>query len=80
MLVNGKPGNLISIRDRGLQYGDGVFRTFAALHGKARQWPLHYRKLHHDCSALDIVCPEEALLTAELDSLLAGQAVCLILS
>jgi len=35
MLVNGKPGNLISIRDRGLLYGDGVFRTLRATQGKA---------------------------------------------
>lgn len=71
MLVNGKPGNLIGIRDRGLLYGDGVFRTFVASHGSAQQWPLHYRKLQHDCVALGIACPEEALLTAELDGLLA---------
>jgi hypothetical protein len=36
MLVNGKQGNLISIRDRGLLYGDGVFRTLRASHGKAQ--------------------------------------------
>ncbi len=71
MLVNGKPGNLISIRDRGLLYGDGVFRTFGASHGKAQQWPLHFRKLQHDCAALGIACPDEALLSAELNNLLA---------
>lgn len=71
MLVNGNPGIMISIRDRGLLYGDGVFRTFAARHGKAQLWPLHYRKLQHDCAALDIVCPDAALLAAELDGLLA---------
>lgn len=71
MLVNGKPGNLISIRDRGLLYGDGVFRTFVASRGKVQLWPLHYRKLQHDCSALGITCPDEALLYAELDGLLA---------
>ena len=71
MLVNGKPGNLIGIRDRGLLYGDGVFRTFVAKHGKAQQWPLHYRKLQHDCTALGITCPDEAVLSAALDGLLA---------
>lgn len=71
MLVNGKPGNLIGIRDRGLLYGDGVFRTFVASHGKAQQWPLHYRKLQHDCAALGITCPDETLLSAELNGLLA---------
>jgi len=70
MLVNGKQGNSISIRDRGLLFGDGVFRTLLALDGKAQHWPLHYQKLRHDCTALDIACPDIALLSAELDRLL----------
>ena len=71
MLVNGKPGNLIGIRDRGLLYGDGVFRTLRAIRGKALHWPLHYQKLRHDCTALGIACPDVGMLSAELDSLLA---------
>ena len=70
MLVNGVPGNTISIRDRGLLYGDGVFRTLRAEQGKALHWPLHYLKLQHDCAKLGIACPEEALLCAELDQVL----------
>ena len=50
-----------------------MFRTFVANHGKAQQWPLHYRKLQQDCAALGIACPDEALLSAELDGLLAQQ-------
>jgi 4-amino-4-deoxychorismate lyase len=70
MLVNGKPGNLISIRDRGLLYGDGVFRTLRASNGHALNWPLHYKKLQHDCTALGIACPDIELLSAELNDLL----------
>lgn len=70
MLVNGVSGNLISIRDRGLLYGDGVFRTLYATHGTALHWPLHYQKLLHDCTVLGIVCPELAVLSAELRDLL----------
>jgi 4-amino-4-deoxychorismate lyase len=70
MLVNGKPGNSISIRDRGLLYGDGVFRTLRATLGKAQHWLLHYQKLQHDCAGLGIVCPDAALLSAELEDLL----------
>jgi 4-amino-4-deoxychorismate lyase len=70
MLVNGKPGNSISIRDRGLLYGDGVFRTVRAIQGKAQHWQLHYQKLRHDCTALNIPCPDVGLLSAELDRLL----------
>lgn len=71
MLVNGVPGNSISIRDRGLLYGDGVFRTLRVAQGKALHWPLHYQKLERDCAALGIACPDEALLCAELDKVLA---------
>jgi 4-amino-4-deoxychorismate lyase len=71
MLVNGKLGNLISIRDRGLLYGDGVFRTLRAIQGKAQHWLLHYQKILHDCTALGIDCPDIGLLTDELHSLLA---------
>ncbi len=71
MLVNGVSGNSISIRDRGLLYGDGVFRTFPVRGGKPSHWSLHYRKLQHDCDALGISCPDFGNLTAELDSLCA---------
>ncbi|MCR4299823.1 MAG: aminodeoxychorismate lyase [Gallionella sp.] len=70
MLVNGVPGNTISIRDRGLLYGDGVFRTLRVTQGKALHWSLHYLKLQHDCAKLGITCPDEALLCAELDKVL----------
>lgn len=71
MLINGAPGSLISIRNRGLLYGDGVFRTLRIDRGKALHWPLHYRKLHSDCAALGIACPDETILCAELDRVLA---------
>jgi 4-amino-4-deoxychorismate lyase len=70
MLVNGIQGDSISIRDRGLLYGDGVFRTICALDGKVMHWQLHYHKLKHDCSSLGIACPDFALLHAELDRIL----------
>ena len=71
MLVNGVPGNTVSIRDRGLLYGDGVFRTLRVIQGKALHWSLHYLKLKRDCTALGITCPDEVLLCAELDKVLA---------
>jgi len=70
MLINGVSGDLISIRDRGLLYGDGVFRTLKAGGGHALHWPLHYQKLQHDCAALGITCPDFGRLSNELVSLL----------
>ncbi len=69
MLVNGAPGNMISIRDRGLLYGDGVFRTLIVRDGKPQHWLLHYQKLVHDCAALGIACPDFEVLSAELAGL-----------
>jgi 4-amino-4-deoxychorismate lyase len=78
MLVNGSPSNVISIRDRGLLYGDGVFRTLRVANGQALHWPLHYQKLHHDCAVLGIACTEYSQLTAELENLLSSQTDCAI--
>ncbi len=78
MLVNGETGNLISIRDRGFLYGDGVFRTLRVSNGQAQHWRLHYQKLQHDCTALGIVCPDFAQLSAELENLLSSQTDCAI--
>ena len=71
MRVNGKQGTLIGIRDRGLLYGDGVFRTLLARSGLVRHWSLHYQKLQHDCTALGITCPDVTVLSAQLNDLLA---------
>ncbi|MGC2166001.1 MAG: aminodeoxychorismate lyase, partial [Gallionella sp.] len=61
---------MISIRDRGLLYGDGVFRTMLACGGRVQNWPLHFEKLLSDCSRIAISCPEFELLAHELGDLL----------
>ena len=47
----------LSARDRGLAYGDGVFRTFPYRNSAPVLWRRHYEKLAHDCRALGIVPP-----------------------
>jgi 4-amino-4-deoxychorismate lyase len=69
MLINGVTGNMISIRDRGLLYGDGVFRTLVVRDGKPQHWQRHYQKIRHDCTALGIVCPDFEILSVELAGL-----------
>lgn len=69
MLVNGKPANTIDAADRGLSYGDGVFRTLRIQQGKPFCWPRHFEKLRHDCAALQILCPAEDVLLQELTQL-----------
>jgi 4-amino-4-deoxychorismate lyase len=69
ILVNGAVTNSVAALDRGLAYGDGVFRTLAIRKGKPQYWPLHFRKLAHDCAALSIPCPPQEVLAGELNQL-----------
>lgn len=74
ILVNGTAAACIAAWDRGLQYGDGVFRTLAAQDGRVRWWPDHYAKLRADCHGLGLVCPPEAVLKAEVEQIAAVAA------
>jgi len=44
-LVDGVPGELVSIRDRGMQYGDGLFETMRCEHGRLRWFERHLARL-----------------------------------
>lgn len=68
-LVNGQPGDLIAVSDRGLAYGDGVFRTLKCEAGRLLAWPRHYAKLAADCAVLGIDCPSEAVFRADIAQL-----------
>ena len=65
-LVNGVESDAISVRDRGLMYGDGIFRTFRLRGGKPLLWPRQYAKLAADCEALRIACPAAGVLERDL--------------
>ena len=69
-LINGVPCDTISVDDRGLLYGDGVFRTMLLRAGQVVQWHRHYAKLHHDFNKINLPCPLESLLYGELASLI----------
>ena len=69
ILVNGAATESVAALDRGLAYGDGVFRTFPVRQGRAQCWALHFRKLERDCAALSIPCPSEGVLAAEVGQL-----------
>ncbi|MHB1144746.1 MAG: aminodeoxychorismate lyase [Thiobacillus sp.] len=66
ILVNGHPAETVDALDRGLTYGDGVFRTLRTQAGQPLWWRDHYTKLAADCAALYLVCPDEAQLRAEV--------------
>ncbi|OYY50433.1 MAG: aminodeoxychorismate lyase [Methylophilaceae bacterium 17-44-8] len=68
-LINGGVDDAISPLDRGLSYGDGVFRTFKVVDCLPVNWPIQYQKLVSDCGAIGIVCPSAELLMAEIQML-----------
>ncbi len=67
VLVNGVFTDSIKANDRGLMYGDGVFRTLRIKHGVPLNWTLHYHKLASDCAALELSCPPISVLEKELE-------------
>lgn len=52
--VNGVPGEQLSIRDRGLAYGDGLFETIAVRAGQPRLLTRHMARLQDGCRRLAI--------------------------
>ena len=74
-LVNGWPARSIDLGDRGLMYGDGVFRTLVVRAGRALNWARHFRLLAHDCARLGLACPEETVLVGEIGRVAAGEAI-----
>lgn len=70
-LINGHREDGVPPFDRGLAYGDGVFRTLPVCSGNAHCWPRHYRKLCEDCKSLGIVCPPEDVLATDIEMLVS---------
>lgn len=72
VLVNGLQTDLLNVHDRGLAYGDGVFRTLRVSRGKALCWQRHYVKLQADCQVLGLFCPNYPLLCKEINLVAAA--------
>lgn len=64
--VNGVRDGGISVLDRGLQFGDGLFETIACLKGRPRFLPLHLERLEFGCGRLQIPVPDLEQTQAEI--------------
>ena len=62
VLVNGVAVDTVSARDRGFQYGDGLFETIAVSRGTPLLWERHAQRLLAGVVRLDMPPPETALL------------------
>jgi len=68
--INGKLTNKINIKDRAVQYGDGVFETIAVKKNSLEFWNEHYKRLKKGCKVLKIKCPSKLLLKKEINKFL----------
>lgn len=78
ILVNGVPDGAPAATDRGLAYGDGVFRTLAIRDGRPLAWARQYSKLQRDCLALRIACPPQAALREDLSRIASAEPECAV--
>ena len=74
MLVDGRATDQVSGRDRGLQYGDGLFETITCREGQPRWLDRHLRRLQHGCVRLGIRFRDEEQLRQEVTALAAADA------
>jgi 4-amino-4-deoxychorismate lyase len=70
--VNGRDAATVSVLERALHYGDGLFETMACLHGRVRLLDLHLQRLAAGCERLGIDPPASDTLRAELAAVAAG--------
>jgi 4-amino-4-deoxychorismate lyase len=78
ILVNGEARSTIGATDRGLFYGDGVFRTFPAINGRPLHWNRHYAKLAHDCAALALRVPDAGDLERDVATACESHQACTV--
>lgn len=73
ILVDGRAETQLPVLDRGLMYGDGVFRTIRVERGRCLWWPDHLAKLAADAARLGISSPDPELWQADLVRILEGR-------
>lgn len=72
ILINGRVTDQISVLDRGIQYGDGLFETIYIVEEKPQYWQQHMERLSEGCRRLDISLPEPSVLQCEAENLCGG--------
>lgn len=66
ILINGQPETMLSVADRGLQYGDGLFETIPLRNGRLEYLNEHTKRLLRGCIRLQIDFNDIAALEREL--------------
>ncbi|HEX3395357.1 MAG TPA: aminodeoxychorismate lyase [Steroidobacteraceae bacterium] len=71
--INGRRRSSLDHRDRGLNYGDGLFETMRVLGRRIRLLDYHLDRLYAGCRALRLAAPQAAGLRRELERIASGR-------
>ena len=74
-LINGIASDYLTIDDRAIHYGDGLFETILCRAGKLYYWPQHFSRLQASAEKLKIACPPEQLLLDEISKLVTNNSI-----
>ena len=77
-LINGQFSEALSVQDRGLHYGDGVFETIAIQQQLPLCWNKHYTRLKSGCTRLGMECPPSDLLFSEAMQIYSDAESCVL--
>lgn len=75
ILVNGVVTEQISVLDRGLQFGDGVFETIAVKNGDLSALDQHLQRLQLGCEKLHIPTSDIAAIHADIHTVMADNCI-----
>jgi len=68
--VNGKLQTKLSVKDRGVQYGDGFFTTMLVMQDTLYNWSAHWWRLQESAARLGFPALEESIIRAEIQAVL----------
>ena len=71
-LVDGQVRDQVSVLDRGLSYGDGLFETVRFVGSQAPLWARHMQRLETSCLRLGLPAPDPTTLLCEAREVTAG--------
>ena len=74
VLINGIAAEYLSVFDRGLHYGDGLFETIASPGGRPLFIDHHMDRMERGAGVLDIPCPDRRLFLDDIRRLLADSS------
>ena len=69
ILINGCNETCVDVRDRGFQYGDGVFETIAWRDNTLQLWDEHMQRMQQACKRLSLACVEASVWLDDLKKL-----------